>query len=231
LLYGRLQDSCTAVDVSIPACDVVKEWADIVEENRTLTHIHATTLVFDSYYMTAASRTILLERKIPFIGSVRADRFKDFMNHLKDPSVPKVDNPGLTAAIECVSTGELLVNHWDIDTNIGNKFVLSNAFIEGKETRSQKKVIPVYDHYKEMFNGCDMFNRALHDRLFPHTNGGNGVSGEKGHCHKFIMGALLQNVFNLWESSVGKDVETINFEAKCIMLSNALFNYATSKYD
>lgn len=138
--------------------------------------------------------------------------------------------PPMFAAIQCTDTGELFVHHWDTNKSVGKKYVLSNAFVETKKLRSNECVVPVYDHCKESFNSCDKFNRAMHDRKYPHKSGGNGVSGEGGQIHMFILSSLLQNVFNLWECANGCEVNEVIFEDKCVMLSDLLFQYAINEY-
>ena len=49
-----------------------------------------------------------------------------------------------------------------------------------------------------MFNACDRYNRMLHDRKWPHKNGGRNIPGDEGHHHNFAMSFILQNAFNAY---------------------------------
>ena len=76
-----------------------------------------------------------------------------------------------------------------------------------------------------MFNGCDVYNRSLHDRKWPHRCGGRKCSGQDGHGHKFAIACIVQNTFNAYHSI--NNLESRSFKDNCIKLSNDLFKYAT----
>ncbi len=221
LIYARLSNANTKMDMAVPAGEVVREWADIALSYRGDSRKSCPILVFDSYYMTQEGRRYLNHHKVPFIGSVPAGRCKSLVANL-----PLLLQPGDTEACFSVDSKEMLVGHYDIDASVGKKYVLSNNFRHSTFTKSQDGAIPVYEEYKVMFNTCDKFNRAFHDRLFPHRSGGHGVKGEEGHCHKYIMGCILQNVFNLYDSAHNISHKDLSFKEKCEILSVQLFKYA-----
>ena len=49
-----------------------------------------------------------------------------------------------------------------------------------------------------MFETCDIFNRALHDRSWPRLRGGKGITGDMGCRHDFLMACVMQNARNAW---------------------------------
>ena len=51
-----------------------------------------------------------------------------------------------------------------IPTNIKEKTVLSNAFVNSKK-KSPAAAAPVFDEYKVI---CDKFNKGLYERWWPH---------------------------------------------------------------
>ena len=99
-------------------------------------------------------------------------------------------------------------------------FKMSNAFKRspGKLT---KGIVPVYDHYKSMFNACDRFNRMLHDRKWPHKNGGRDIPRDVGHHHNFAMSCILQNTFNAYIEKNGIIPVEYEFKntARCYLIN------------
>ena len=114
---------------------------------------------------------------------------------------------------------------WDSDKAVGNKFALSNAFKRspGKVT---KGIVPVYDHYKSMFNAYDWFNQMLYDRKWPHKNGDRNIPGDVGHHHNFAMSCILQNTFNAYIEINGIIPVEYEFKKYCWMLFDQLFEHA-----
>jgi len=109
---------------------------------------------------------------------------------------------------------------------VGKKYVLSNAFQKVAVTRGQPKVVPAYDHYKHMFNGCDLFNRGLHDRKWCHKTGGRNTPGERGLIHKYIMAVIIQNVLNTYKCINEISDEQSDFMTLCLELSDELYAHS-----
>lgn len=60
--------------------------------------------------------------------------------------------------------------HYDTLKGGSKQYNYANGLIrsEGRELiEKHKHRIPVYDHYKSMFESCDRFNRQLHDKTWP----------------------------------------------------------------
>ena len=120
-------------------------------------------------------------------------------------------------------TGELFVYHYDIQKGVGIKYNYSRGFIRSTDKAKVKlhaNRIPGYDNYKTFFEACDNFNRALHDRYFPHKRGGHGVSGENGEHNDFIMACILQNTFNSYHHVNDFNPKDTNFMAMCDELAD-----------
>lgn len=77
-----------------------------------------------------------------------------------------------------------------------------------------------------MFNACDKFNRALHDRKWPHKHGGRNKPGDNGLQHNFAFSCVLQNTFNAYEAINEKGDSLGNYSDNCLELSIELFEYA-----
>ena len=98
------------------------------------------------------------------------------------------------------------------------KLVMSNAFRETPFTRDQEGSVPCYDHYKQMFNISDIFNKGLYANSVPNKVGGHGTPGEEGHFHKFIMSCLLKNIDHLFKNVPSCNYSTLTFENFCSLL-------------
>jgi hypothetical protein len=182
-----------------------------------------TVLVNDNYYSTEAARAHFNVNGINFISSIQSGRFSTLISNLRIHG-GECDKPGMTSAIIKRATGEILVHHWDADPNVGHKYCLANCFQTCPTTRSREGVIPGYSYYKVMFSLCDAFNRALHDRLWPHRCGGGKSNGHMGHIHKFAMGCVIQNTINAY-CDINK-IPYTSFKDLAIQLSDELFDYA-----
>ena len=110
---------------------------------------------------------------------------------------------------------------WDSDKAVGEKFALTYSF-----TRSPSKVpwgeVPVYDHFKSMFNACNRYNRMLHDRKWPHKNCGRDIPGDEGHQQNFAMSCILQNTFNAYIEINHINPVNYEFEKYCCRLSDQI---------
>jgi hypothetical protein len=91
----------------------------------------------------------------------------------------KINRPGEWSAINNPETFESALYYWSYEKNVGKKLVYTNAFQITTQFPEEPQV-PIFGHYKKSFSLCDTFNRALHDRTWPHKKGGRGVSGAPG---------------------------------------------------
>ena len=76
---------------------------------------------------------------------------------------------------------------------VGKKFALSNCFTLTPQ-RSLPDKIPIYDHYKEMFSGCDAFNQQMHNRTFPYA------LPRAGYFSQYMELSLYKTVLNCWNA-------------------------------
>jgi hypothetical protein len=200
---------------------------------------YGTVLIFDSYYTDKTSRDYLNTHNVPFIGSCRSDRFGLLNDHLAAQCPNGVNKPGDTAAIRNTSTGELFINHWDVDTRIKKKIVLTNALQQNRMSRradTSRSVVPGYMHYRNGFNLCDRFNRGFHHKKYCHRHGGNDKRGEEETIDVFMKSSIVLSrtllmrmcVNNISTSSSSEDKKS--FEECCILLSNELVTYAVNKF-
>ncbi len=200
----------------------VSDWCNVINRHNEKPKNPNSILIFDSYYMTKASQAVIDKANLMFIGACKSSNWNDLTAKVE----PRVLNSGEWAGIYAPAKHTVYLHRWDKDELIGKKYVLSNAFKKVRKHRSASKLVPVYDLYNLCFNACDIFNRKLHDKLWPHRYGGNCRFGESGHQHKFAFGVLLQNVFYLAEELGDPRIVNMNFEEKCYELAFDLYRYS-----
>lgn len=223
LLSFKLMDSVVKENISNPVNEVVGEWVKVQLHFKELSPQYPPILVFDSYYADNKTRNELLRLQVPFICSLHLKRFqqlKDYLTEVGDPVLERGDN----TCIRNKENGEVLLSHWSADVRVGLKHVLSSAFRPIRPLRMHNEILPVWDHYKNMFNVCDNFNSNLSDRCFPHKCGGNGVPGQNGQVHKFVMASLLQNIRAIAISLDPLRYENMNFHDFCKELAAQLID-------
>ena len=122
----------------------------------------------------------------------------------------------------------ILVHYWDVDQQIGRKYVLSNAY---QRISRKPKVgsIPVYDDYCSLFCKCDNFNSNLAECTWCHKHGGRNRMGDIGQQHNFAMSSVLQNVFNAYEAQSSTPRNRIDFSTHCLLLAHEIMQFASSQ--
>ena len=126
-----------------------------------------TFLVYDSFYASNAANESNREMKQKFSASCNTQRFamlKDAIHRNFDADVI-----GESRSLYNRTTGEFFTYHYDRQKGVGKKYNYSWGLEEvtvPMTVKSMKGDIPGYGYYKLMFEICDNFNRALHDR--PH---------------------------------------------------------------
>jgi hypothetical protein len=217
----------------VPVASIVKGWIDVVksigQDSVPVGQLPNPKcfLSADSYYMAADSRALAMEAGIKFSFSCKPDRFKNEVKMVHPPG--HIDKTGEWKGIYNEGTGELFVYHYDTQKGVGIKYNYSKGFIHSMDKAKIKlhaNRIPGYDNYKTFFEACDNFNRALHDRYFPHKRGGNGVSGEDGEHNDFIIACVLQNTFNSYHHINDLNPKDTTFQAMCDELSDDIFQHS-----
>lgn len=178
-------------------------------------------LVFDSYYTDNTSVDILLEEEVPFIGSVRLDRFKE-LEKLVKLSSNEVVKPGQGISYLNSDNNLLFLYQWDVNQDIGKKFVISNGYVKKTKRRNDPKSLPLYNDYRNHFYYCDRFNRKLHDSCFCHRCGGGNRRGEFGQVHKFCLGILMQNIIAAYKYFRMVPKKEDFFQNYCFLLGKEL---------
>ncbi|KAJ1428373.1 hypothetical protein B484DRAFT_431256 [Ochromonadaceae sp. CCMP2298] len=219
-----------AITVTMDA--IVRRWGDAIIKNGR----PETILAFDSYYASNAVRTYLDENKhhFRFCASVTKGRFGPIfgaiLNNMKEATTAtkrvNIDKPGDFRSIYRPVSEESFTYVWDTDQGVDKKYCLSNCVQRsvrsgGDKSGDNEKL--AYDTYKAAFNLADVFNRALHDRKWPHKHGGHGVAGQGGHEDMFAFSSIIQNVFNCYNDIKKVPAAEYEFKAYCMELSDQLF--------
>ena len=217
---------------SVTVASVVQSWVDVIESIGSDCFVADeianpdTYLAMDSYYMDASVREMMKSHQRPYTASVKPDRFIIEKTIVHPDGRP--DQPGEWKGIFNETTEELFIYHYDTQKGVGIKYNLSRGFERSTDKykiRDHKDRIPVYDNYKTFFMECDDFNRALHDRTWPHKHGGgrNGEMGEYGTHHDFLMACTLQNTINAWLEITGTNPKEFTFKQMMLQLSDELY--------
>lgn len=225
MLYVRLHDANKKLRETIHVVEIVQEWIDVVKRVHTEEEVWEpkTLLCMDSYYLDNASRSVLKESKVRYIAATAVGRFKELYKLVSAGAKEQGDWNGAFNE----EYNEVVVYCNEIDQDIGKKLVLSNAFSRSKG-KSDSSLIPVYDHYACIYNACDLFNRNLHDRHWPHRTGGKHCSGDRGLQNTMAMACILQNTFNCFQMVQHLESENFNFHDHCLQLSRDLYEYSCS---
>jgi hypothetical protein len=220
-------------DGIVHVIDIVKRWHECIKEVEQKSTIIAIVdgpsawLVFDSYYTTTKVRDYLIEMGQKFIGSVKSDRF--LMETAMIHRLHTADKLGEWRSIYNPHTSEVFTYHYDTKKGVGKKYCISHGLVRTTDKPSVKECsgqIPAYSYYKNMFEVCDNYNRALHDRSWPHPRGGAGTSGDLGCHHDFLMACVLQNIRNAWLVLNATDPLLYPFEDIMKDLAYELYSYS-----
>ena len=60
--------------------------------------------------------------------------------------------------------------------------------------------VPIYDEYKAMFSGCDIFNRQLHNRTFPYALPRDTNAAVEKNIWNYLFTSALINTWNAWKA-------------------------------
>ena len=214
-LYFRMHHNR---DGPVPVADVVKEWADALEdvgrEADGETVNVGCALVFDSYYATKDVFTMLRNRGRAFTSSATKERkgslagaclhFTDGASHTRRDSRPG-DFYGLYN--EC--NGSTFVYYFDGDKGVGEKFNYSWGFrisTDPADLKAYKQVTPVYDYYKQLFSICDWFNKGLNGSRYPFRRGKEACTGMMasvcalGAHNDFCKSVIWKNTYNAYHA-------------------------------
>jgi hypothetical protein len=235
MLHIRLHDSELQSNFSVPASDVIKDWALCVRRHDGAAQREwnqAADLCFDAYYATNESRKYLRTMGHRYVCSVKRDNFRqlfgDWCNDVDKPGqwagrmneLPDNYDEDPTAFRET----ELAVFKWDRAKGVGQKYSLSNVYFRmtRKIGAHRSVLVPGYDLYKIGFNGCDQFNRELNDRKYPHRTGGSSAYGDMGHIHKFAMACIVHNIQNIFLNLREENARYVDFKLMCCDLADDL---------
>jgi hypothetical protein len=217
LIWAKLHHSDRILAQHVPVSSIVESWVNVTKS----VGYKDTVLVMDSYYLDKVGKAILAGSGVKYIAAITKNRFSQVYNYLSK----KINRPGEWSAINNPETFESALYYWSYEKNVGKKLVYTNAFQITTEFPEEPQV-PIFDHYKKSFSTCDTFNRALHDRTWPHKKGGRGVSGAPGKIHDFMLSVILQNTINVYLYTRKRFPEEYNFKHFCEVLSNDLYQYA-----
>jgi hypothetical protein len=228
LINIRVNDFNDLEGIHNPVHDVVQEWINALQEDVPFRPLDANlVLVFDNYYMSNATRNLVLGRNQKICASCKVNTFND----LSAVVAVEVANPGEHYALCNPNSGEIFVGVWDPDERIGKKFCLTNAYDwvvapAPNNLSYLKEMIPGYDLYKTIFNLVDRVNYYIGNTKFPHKSGGKNHPGRKGHEHKFAMMCIMKNIQSAMNVLRPEEYPTLS--SLCNHLSIELYTWAST---
>ena len=158
-----------------------------------------------------------VQPRVHYVAALKPDRFRLINKFLSY----KVTKSGDTASSYNHSRGEAAVLHWSIEQSVGKKLCMSNAFDLKRGKKVHPASIPVYDHYKNGFSGCDSFNRDLHGKTYPYVSR-NSRAGADRHCGwNYLFACVLLNVYNAYLFLNDVDSSSVSFNV-CATLARDL---------
>ena len=215
-----LHDAVSLLGESIPVSKVVKHWAKVVHSFNAA-RMNDTLLVFDSCYLDKGARVGLADKKVKFIGAVNQQRFPALTQMVRAGVSKKGQWKGLWNGLR----KELIVHSFTKD---GKQYTaLTNAY-RRLATRSDTKSVPVCCDYGKMFSACDVFNRQIKNRIWPHRHGGRKRLGDIGKFRSFAFGCVLQNTFKSYCDMNSVDRKEFDYYSLCEDLASQLYEYANT---
>ena len=227
IVYFRLQKSDPRSAETIKTKDILKDWADVIQNKVEEVNPH-TKIVCDSYYGTKDGFKMLNDRNVSFVAAIQACRFeyvaKQLGKHVQKPGEWHGIHRSLTP-----ETHEIVILHDDPSLKgKGNKrkFVYSNAYKKENKKPKYKNIIPIYDDYAKMFFVCDKFNNYLHGRTWPYKHGGRDRRGDEGHQDNFAWSSILENIYHIYIYTNNINPQSLSFQDFFVDLANELFSDA-----
>lgn len=217
-VHLRMYNKKIKTDV-IPMTSVVRDWTESINAKPSN---HDPILTFDSHYMSRDVVNLLISQNNLFVGSTTSTKSSELYNMCH----PYVTEAGQKAGYHNEGTNQTFVLY-NAGYNLGERCVLSNCHIRRKGRATPSNRVPVYDTYKAMFSGCDVFNIHLNERVWPYSRGGHGREGASGQCHSFALAVILRNTFNVYAhiNGMGKD-NAEEFRELCYTLADELYEFS-----
>ena len=63
-----------------------------------------------------------------------------------------------------------------------------------------RRQVPIYDEYKAMLSGCDIFNHQLHNRTFPYALPRDTNTAVEKNIWNYLFTSALINIWNAWKA-------------------------------
>ena len=209
IAHTKLNNANKAAGETSHTVYVMTEWADAV-----LKHNPNSVLFMDSYYMSKAGLEMVREKCLKVIAALNTGRFKRFKKHMES----KVKNAGETSYLHNNQTGETIMFHWSINSNIGKKMTYSTCF-KVEKGKQPPNTIPIFDHYNAGFNRCDRFNQQMHGKTWPFKSGGKNRHGMEGNTMNYWFTTTLVNGWNAFAATRAQGQSDENFKDYCCDLA------------
>ena len=181
----------------VPTWEVLNDWINVIKA-KGLTFVTRAIAIMDSYYLSQPGLNDLRENGIPFVAAIQKDRFA-LMYSVIEGRVQKTGDYAFAIREKEDQPTELLTEFSSRDNRIKRRLTLTNA-LEKKNSKRRKFHIPGFYEYEKFFNGCDIYNRQMHDKSWPHKHVGGYYSSEYRAGSDYLFTCVLMNTFHCWKS-------------------------------
>jgi len=157
---------------------------------------------------------------VNFYAALQEQRFKSICSLVK----AKVIKTGDSAFARKQDEGKkdlVLCYHFSANSSIRRRFTMTNALVETNKKRRPGH-FPGMTEYETSFSGCDIFNRRLKDKNWPHKHQSRTYEVQEMANSDYLFTVLLMNVQNLWIDKDKKNRKSVSFENFCTSLSLGL---------
>jgi len=195
MIYTKCNTALKKLDQISPCYPIIQDWIELARR----TAPHPPILVMDAYYLSRAGLNDLRAAGVYFLCAIQEGRFQSMCSLITAKVQKTGDREFAIREIEDQAT-ELLTLFSSPDNRIKRRWTLTNALIQKPNVR-RKHHTPGFDEYEKNFSGCDVFNRKLKDKSWPHKYVAGEYSLELRAGHNFLLSCTLLNTFHAWKAA------------------------------
>ena len=178
-----------------------------------------TLLVFNSFYRSNAIRDYLNQHKVKYVGAFHSNRLKVQCDMLRR----KVRKGGDCAGTFNKSIGKIIMQYYAKGQQGQKEAKIRTAIMSNAYRRFARPGThhhrPAIDAYKIKVGVCDLFNRQIRHRIWPHRHGGKGTRGKRGKKDSCALRCILLNTFSAY-------LVDYDYYSFCEQLADRLDTYA-----
>lgn len=169
----------------------------------------------DSFYLDNTSRSLLLEKQVPYHCSIKSSWYAPLHKHLSS----QVTEMNQWAAMYNKHSKEICVYSWNSEKGVGKKLLLS-TLMEKRPGKQPTESPPGWELYKYMFNGCDHFNKDVSAFFWPYR-----LARWEMHFDEIFQLHVILNTIAIWRE-LQESVRMIPKKELMVQLAHELYQRA-----